>query len=59
MRKVVGNTKDPADTKLDPNWKRPYKLVKLPGKGIYYLEDLEGKQASRSWNSNNLKKNYL
>ena len=58
LRKVIGNTKDPAEGKLGPNWEGPYKIVKLAGRGAYYLEDSEGKQASRPWNSNNLRKYY-
>ena len=58
MRKVVGNTKDPADEKLGPNWERPYKIVKLASKGAYYLKYSKGKQVLRPWNSNNLKKYY-
>ncbi|GFS36589.1 hypothetical protein Acr_00g0046830 [Actinidia rufa] len=58
LRKVIGNTKDSADEKFDPSWEGPYNIVKLAGKGAYYLEDFEGKQAPRSWNSNNLKKYY-
>ncbi|GFZ11148.1 hypothetical protein Acr_22g0005460 [Actinidia rufa] len=46
-RKVVGNTKDPVDGKLVPNWEGPYKITKLTGKGAYHLEDLEGKQVPR------------
>ena len=56
MRKVIGNTKDQADGKLDPDWEGPYKKVKLAGKGTYYLKSSKGKQALRPWNSNNLKK---
>ena len=58
LRKVVGNTKDPTNGKLDPNWEGSCKIVKLVDKGTYYLEDSEGKQALRPWNSNNLKKYY-
>ena len=58
MRKVVGNTKDPIDGKLRPNWEGPYKIVRLVGKGAYYLENLEGKQVTSPRNSNNLKKYY-
>ena len=47
LRKVVGNTKDLKDGKLGPNWKGPDKIVTLAGKGAYYLEDSEGKQALR------------
>ena len=43
MRKVVRNTKDPTNEKFSPNWKGPYKIVKLSGKGAYYLKDSEGK----------------
>ena len=56
--KVVRNTKDLTDEKLGPNWKRPYKIVKLASKGAYYLEDSKGKQAPRPWNFNNLRKYY-
>ena len=58
LRKVVGNTKDQANKKFGPNWEGPYKIVKLTDKGDYYLEDLEGKQVPRPWNSNNLRKYY-
>ena len=58
LSKVVENTKDLADGKLGQNWERPYKIVKLASKGAYYLEDSEGKQVPRPWNSNNLKKYY-
>ena len=47
FRKVVGNTNDPIDRKLDPNWEGPYKIVKLAGKGAYYLEDSKDKQVPR------------
>ena len=46
------------DKKLGPNWLGPYKIVKLTGKGAYYLEDLKGKQIPRPWNFNNLRKYY-
>ena len=58
LRKVVRNTKDPADRKLRMNWEGPYKIVKLASKGAYYLKDSEAKQIPRPWNSKNLKKYY-
>ena len=58
LRKVVENTKDPAKEKLGPNWEDPYKITKFASKGAYYLEDIEGKQVPRPWNSNNLRKYY-
>ena len=44
LRKVVENTNYPADRKLSPNWKGPYKITKLVGKCTY---DPEGKQVPR------------
>ena len=58
MRKIVGNTKDPTDGKLGPNWEGPYKIVKLAGKGAYYLKDREGKQVLKPWSSSKLRKYY-
>ena len=58
LRKVIGNTNDPVNGKLSPNWEGSYKIAKLVGKGAYHLEYLEGKQVYRPWNSNNLRKYY-
>ena len=58
LRKVVQNTKDPTNGKLSPNWEGPYKIIKLAGKGAYYLEDPKCKQAPTPWNFNNLRKYY-
>ena len=44
MKKGFGNTKDPTDWKLGPNWEGPYKITKLAGKGACYFE---GKQIPR------------
>ncbi|GFS42838.1 hypothetical protein Acr_00g0081980 [Actinidia rufa] len=56
LRKVVGNTKDPTDSKLGPNYEGPCKITKLAGRSSYYLEDAEGKEVPRLWNSSNLRK---
>ncbi|GFZ15730.1 hypothetical protein Acr_25g0001390 [Actinidia rufa] len=37
LRKVVGNTKNPADGKLGPNWEGLSKIVKLAGKGRFKI----------------------
>ncbi|XP_057482051.1 uncharacterized protein LOC130768985 [Actinidia eriantha] len=58
LKKVIGNTKDPTDGKLGPNWEGSYKITKLAGRGSYYLEDTEGKEVPRPWNSNNLRKYF-
>ena len=47
LRKVVENTKNPANGKLSPNWKGPEKIVNLDGTGTYYLKDPKEKQAQR------------
>ena len=41
LRKVVGNTKNPAWGKLRPNWEGPYRITSVAGVGAYYLEDLD------------------
>ena len=43
LRKVVGNTKNPAWGKLGPNWEGPYRITSVAGVGAYYLEDLDEK----------------
>ena len=43
LRKVLGNTKNPAWGKLGPNWERPYRIPSVVGIGVYYLEDLDEK----------------
>ncbi|GFZ19787.1 hypothetical protein Acr_28g0004920 [Actinidia rufa] len=58
LRKVVGNTKDPTDSKLGPNWEGPYKIIKFAGRSSYYLEDAEGKEIPRTWNASNLRKYF-
>ena len=41
LRKVVGNTKNPAWGKLGSNWEGPYRITSVAGVGAYYLEDLD------------------
>ena len=43
LRKVLGNTKNPAWGKLGPNWEGPYHITLVAGTGAYYLEDLDEK----------------
>ena len=43
LRKVLGNTKNPAWGKLGPNWEGPYRITSVAGIGAYYLEDLDEK----------------
>ena len=58
LRKVVGNTKNPAWGKLVPNWEGPYRIMSVAGVGAYYLEDLDERTVLHPWNVNNLKIYY-
>ena len=58
LRKVLGNTKNPAWGKLGANWEGPYRITSMAGIGAYYLEDLDEKTVFHSWNVNNLKMYY-
>ena len=58
LRKVVGNTKNPAWRKLGPNWEGPYRITSVAGVGAYYLKDLDERTVLHPWNVNNLKSYY-
>ena len=58
LRKVLGNTKNPAQGKLGPNWEGPYRITSVAGVGAYYLEDLDERTILHPWNVNNLKMYY-
>lgn len=58
LRKVLGNTKNPAYGKLGPNWEGPYRITSVVGIGAYYLEDLDEKTVFHPWNVSNLKRYY-
>ena len=58
LRKVLGNTKNPAWRKLGQNWEGPYRITSVAGIGAYYLEDLDEKIVLHPWNVNNLKMYY-
>ena len=58
LRKIVGNTKNPAWGKLRPNWEGPYRITSVAGVGAYYLENLDERTALHPLNVNNLKRYY-
>ena len=58
LRKVLGNTKNPAWGKLGPNWEGSYHITSVAGISAYYLEDLDEKTVLHPWNVNNLKMYY-
>ena len=58
LRKILGNTKNPAWGKLGPNWERPYCITSVAGICAYYLENVDEKTILHLWNVNNLKSYY-
>ena len=58
IRKVLGTAKNPAQEKLEPNWKGPYRITSVAGISAYHLEDLDEDVVPCSWNVNNLKMYY-
>ena len=58
LRKVLGNTKNPAQGKLGLNQEGPYHITLVVGIGAYYLEDLDERTVLHPWNVNNLKMYY-
>ena len=59
LRKVLGNTKNPAWGKLGPNWKGPYRITSVAGIDAYYLEDLDEKNCISSLECKKLEKVLL
>ena len=59
QHKVVTNTRNANDGKLEPNWEGPYKVLSLVGIGAYRLEDISGKLVPRPWNTCNLRKYFF
>ena len=56
LRKVLGNTKNPAWGKLGLNWEGPYRIISVAGVSAYYFEDLDERTVLHPWNVNNLKR---
>ncbi|GAV92155.1 hypothetical protein CFOL_v3_35536, partial [Cephalotus follicularis] len=51
---------DPTDTKgkLAPNWKGPYKVKIVLRPGTFKLKTLGGREISKAWNAEHLRKFY-
>ncbi|XP_072074325.1 uncharacterized protein [Arachis hypogaea] len=47
-----------GEGKLAANWKGPYKIVEVLGKGYYKVSDLGGSELPRSWHTCNMKRYY-
>jgi hypothetical protein len=59
LQKVVTNTRNPNDGKLEPNWEGSYKVTSFAGVGAYRLIEMDGKSVPRPWNTCNLKKYFF
>ena len=58
LKRVVGAAKNPSWGKLGPNWEGLYCINSMVGIGAYFLEDLDENVIPRSWNVNNLRRDY-
>ena len=58
LRRVFGNTTNPADGKFHPNWEGPYMVVQVRTAGSYALSRPDGTAVPRMWNAMHLKKYY-
>ncbi|XP_072081110.1 uncharacterized protein [Arachis hypogaea] len=47
-----------GEGKLTVNWKGPYRVKEVIGKGAYKLEKLDSKEVPRTWNAGNLRRFY-
>ena len=59
LKKTLPGDRNPNEGKLAPNWQGPYKVLSKAGRAAYRLEDMEGKELPRPWNTMHLKKFYF
>ena len=57
IRNDIGVNKS-GEGKLAANWKGPYKIKEVLGKGYYKVTDLNGTELPRSWHACNMKRYY-
>ncbi|GFS41482.1 hypothetical protein Acr_00g0074590 [Actinidia rufa] len=58
LKKVIRNTRILLTASSAQTREGPYKIIKLVDRGSYYLEDMEGNEVPRPWNSNNQRKYF-
>ena len=58
LRKVIENTANPAANKFQPNWERPYMIVRVGPTGSYALDKLDRTPMPRMWNAMHLNRYY-
>ena len=57
IRNDIGTSRS-GEGKLAANWKGPYQVTKVLGKGYYRVSELEGRELPRSWHACNLRRYY-
>ena len=57
IRNDIGVNKS-GEGKLAANWKGPYKINEVLGKGYYRVTDFDGNELPRSWHACNMKRYY-
>lgn len=55
LRATKEARKDPREGKLAANWEGPFRVIENLMNGAYRLEELNGRQVPRTWNSTHLK----
>ena len=58
FRKVFETMADPVAGKFQPNWERPYMIVRVGLDRSYALDKLDGTPVPRMWNVMHLKRYY-
>ena len=58
LRRVFENTTNLVDGKFQPNWERPYMVVRVGAAESYALNKLDGTPVPRMWNTMHLKRYY-
>ena len=58
LRKVFENTADPTAGKFQPNWERPYVVMRAGETGPYTIDKMDGTPVPRMWNAMHLRRYY-
>ncbi|KAK8954079.1 hypothetical protein KSP39_PZI002578 [Platanthera zijinensis] len=58
LKKVDAAGRSAPVGKLNPSWEGSYIIEKVLANGGYYLQDVEGRTLSHTWNGDDLKRFY-
>ena len=59
LRKMAALGRANEQGRLTPNWEGPYEIIEEVRDGTFRLQDMEGRELPRTWNTDNLKKYYF